>query len=261
MSQDTKDLELMDVLKKEIDKLTQKYEKIIKIRDARERQELQIEVLGQLSIFLAHEIRNPLGGILLYAELLRKSLADDPEKKEIAEKIIDCVSRLNILIQNMLTFGRELNLNRFKQPIRPIIESSIEQSASRLANKKINVEKEINELYLNCDGFWMERVFSNIINNAIDAMNEGGVIEIKVSKEGKLGVISFRDNGPGLSEHDFQNLFNVFYTTKKVGSGLGLAIVSMIIKAHGGRILAFNNKTPDGSFNGAVFRIEIESEA
>ncbi len=257
MKYDPKDVELMGVLKAEIDKLTNTYEKIIKIRDAKERQELQLEVLGQLSIFLAHEIRNPLGAILLYADVLKKSVEGDREKSELTQKIIDCVSRLNGLIQNMLTFGKELKLNSHRQPVANIIENCLGQVARQMEDKKISVRKDLQDLIVNCDSFWMERVFLNIIYNAMEVMNSGGELCIRAFAEENKGVIAFSDTGPGLSEGDFQNLFNIFYTTKKNGSGIGLAIVSRIVKAHGGIITAYNNEKGDHGYKGATFKIEL----
>jgi len=213
--------------------------------------------IGQLVGGAAHEINNPLTAILGYSELL----ADDPSVSEkarnLAEKIREQARRTRGLVNNLLSFARQSH----SEPRSPIdINTIVNTSAQfrrfdlRGQNIRIEVQAGMGIPEVRADMNQLLQVFSNIINNAVYAMQEsgGGVLTVRTLFEKGNVVILFSDTGPGM--RDPQLVFDPFYTTKPVGkgTGLGLSICYGVIRDQGGHISCYNR--PEG---GATFRIEL----
>ncbi|MGH9431390.1 MAG: ATP-binding protein [Terriglobia bacterium] len=203
----------------------------------------RLAALGQLSAGLAHEIRNPLGVIKGSAEMLSQKLqASDPISGELAGYISSEVERLNALVARFLDFARPLQLDRHAENIVPLIEKSLNSVRELHPSAKVEVQRnfEARLPQVPLDSELSERVFTNLFQNAYDAMPQGGELKIsaKRANSGKTqGVeVEIEDTGPGIAPENKEQIFNPFFTTKKSGVGLGLSIVAKIVDDHGGRI-------------------------
>jgi two-component system, NtrC family, sensor histidine kinase HydH len=231
---------------------TQRYQKLaetlaetnrrLEQAQAEARRAERLAALGQLSAGLAHEIRNPLGVIKGSAEMLQQKLgASNPLATELAGYISSEVNRLNGLVSRVLDFARPLRLERAPTEITPLVERALRNAHDQNPEAKVMVEREYADQLpqLSLDGELCERVFTNLVLNAYDAMGtEGGklkVVIVPANCNGSRGVeIDFQDTGPGVPAELREQIFNPFFTTKKTGVGLGLSIVSRIVDEHRG---------------------------
>lgn len=217
----------------------------------------RLAALGQLTAGLAHELRNPLAVIKGSAEtLMRKLASSDPLTTELAGYISSEVNRMNALVTRFLEFARPHELEQRREQIVPLIERALKAGHDRWPDAPVEVERAFaaDLPSILADGDLLERVFTNLVLNAYEAMGpSGGKLRVFAvpSKDGKRGVeITFEDTGPGIPAALREQIFNPFFTTKETGVGLGLSIVSKIIDAHRGSIRVAGE--PGG---GACFQI------
>ena len=244
---------LMETFNQATERLGQSYrtigelQKEIAEKDRQLARKTRLETLGRMAANLAHEIRNPLGGIQLYASMLRRDLESDVRKVEVLDRILGAITGLDSLVEDMLAFGREIEPRRKMQPLRPLVEQALDLARGILEPKRVRVDLSV-EAKAEVDGEMMQRVFLNIIANAAQAVREGG----RLSIAGEDRAIAFADDGPGIAPEILEKIFTPFLTTKTKGTGLGLAIAHKIVEAHGGTIEAKN-----GPGGGATFTIRL----
>ncbi|MFN3396117.1 MAG: ATP-binding protein, partial [Thermodesulfovibrionales bacterium] len=201
--------------------------------------------LGLLVSGVAHEINNPLTGILAYAELLNMRVKDEDVKKDL-EKILNSAERCKKIVENLLTFSRQKRPSRSLESINEIIDKAIELRAYWLRTSNIEIVRDyghdIPTLYI--DSQQIQQVILNIILNAehaiVDSKKEMGMIRFSTffdSKKQKV-MVKITDNGKGIPSDIIHRIFDPFFTTKPVGigTGLGLSISHGIIQEHGGSI-------------------------
>jgi PAS domain S-box-containing protein len=228
--------------------------------DLRERKELERQLLrseklsslGKLSAGIAHEINQPLTGVLTFAHLLAKKFKDDEETLRDIEVIVRETMRIRGIVQGILDFAREVPLQKEPVKIDEVLERTLrivvhQQRFFGIVLKK-EYDPDVPEIVV--DSNLMEQVFMNIILNALDAMAGSGTLTIQIRGTGGHVDVSFRDTGTGMSEDVIDKIFDPFFTTKDstegMGMGLGLAVSYGIVKNHNGDILV-SSKIGEGS--------------
>jgi signal transduction histidine kinase len=197
----------------------------------------RLAALGQLSAGLAHELRNPLGTIKASAELLQRNVSAENEiSREMAGFIASEVDRTNSLVTRFLQFARPLKLRRDNADLTQTLDRAIAQVVREAKGAAVykNYAPEIAPFPF--DAELMERVFYNLILNAVQASPPGGAVSVKTRAAGDAVEIAVIDRGVGIDPAQRDSIFNPFFTTKPEGVGLGLAIVFKIVEEHGGKI-------------------------
>ena len=229
----------------------------------------RLAALGEMAAGIAHEIRNPLGGIGLYASTLMADVADRPGAVELVKKISNGVRGLNSLVSDMLAFTKDLSLRKQEVCLGDLVGATVELARPGLLQHGVEVQVDagVEEMRVMVYARVLERVLLNMILNAAEAVGEGkgkcevrnakcemGAIAVRARRVGERVEICVEDNGPGIGTDAIEHIFDPFFTTKHTGTGLGLAIVHRIVEAHGGSITAENRVAPEC---GARFRMVI----
>lgn len=214
----------------------------IKRLEAEKNRSEKLRLMGEMAANIAHEVRNPLGSIELYASLLSRDLEGDSEKKRLAVSIIKGVRTINAVISNTLLFAKELKVSPKEHILSDIVDEVVLYLQHMIREKKVRFLNKLAEDHtVFCDSDMFKQVVMNLTVNAIDAVGENGVIEASSSEDEDYTYLSITDNGSGIDEDMLSRLFMPFQTTKAKGTGLGLSIAYKIIKAHGGDISAESN--------------------
>lgn len=219
----------------------------------------RLAALGEMAAGMAHEIRNPLGGIQLYASLLAKDVDDRPPSLELVKKISGGVKRLEALVSQVLNFAREMQIQPREADVAQIVATALELASPK--TQTLGVDVTVSgpaSLPVKVDEHLLGQAVLNLVLNAAEAMENGGgalwVTFAAGSPENgaRQFRLAIRDSGPGIPPTVLDRIFNPFFTTKDTGTGLGLAIVHRVIDAHDGTITATN---PPGG--GAQFEIRV----
>jgi two-component system NtrC family sensor kinase len=198
--------------------------------------------LGKLAAGVAHEINNPLGGILIYSHLLLEDIDKDSPYYANLEKIVKETTRCKDIVKGLLEFARPKEPEATSTNVNELLDKSLSLVGSQSLFQNIRVEKQYapDLPLIVADSAQLQQVFMNIILNAADAMRGEGSLKLSTSldADGRNISIVFSDTGPGIKEEDMKKIFDPFFTTKEVGqgTGLGLSISYSIIRKHQGTI-------------------------
>jgi signal transduction histidine kinase len=218
----------------------------------------KLAALGQLAAGVAHEINNPLGGILVYSYLLLEDLEPGAPERTQVEKIVKEATRCKEIVQGLLEFSRHMPSKMMPLNINAVIEEVISLMENHLQFQSIRLVQELDPHLppVLGDKNKLEQVFINLLMNSAESMQGEGRLTVSttVAPQGGQVLIRFKDTGPGIPEVYRSRLFDPFFTTKKVGKGvgLGLSISYGIIQKHLGRIYV-EHTGPEGT----VFVIEL----
>jgi PAS domain S-box-containing protein len=219
----------------------------------------KLAAVGQLVSGVAHELNNPLAGIMAFSQLMLAMSGATPDQQDALVTIHKEAKRAAKIVSNLLIFARQRHPERTEADLNQVLQDTLELRRYSLRTHQIEVESDYDpELPLTwADSFQLQQVVLNLLTNAEQALrNHGGEkrITLRTRREGELIVASIADSGPGIPPDALDRIFNPFFTTKAVGegTGLGLSISDAIIREHGGQI-----RVSSLLGEGATFTVEL----
>ena len=233
--------------------LAQAYEKLQQTFDQLKQTD-RLAALGTLSAGVAHEIRNPLGAIKGSVEILEKAILPQHPKREFLDIIKEETVRLNSIVSEFLKFARPPQLHLESTSMSELIDSTMVflEKEARQSRVEIIAKKDSPIPPLQLDPDQIRQVLLNVMLNGIQAMPEGGTLEVRSRLDHENAVVEICDTGEGADEVELGHLFDPFFTTKPQGTGLGLSISYQLVQSHGGKITVQKN-----ALRGLTFRIDL----
>lgn len=224
----------------------------------------RLSALGEMAAGIAHEIRNPLAAIQLYAGMAADDLQVGGEAARLASldnvlKIASAVRGMSAIVNDVLSFSRGTQPERSEVDASELLDRVVAANGPGIDEVKVHVvRKDLGQppLSVYADPGLLQQALLNLVRNAVDAMagvDEPRVLTLAVRRDEVGIVLSVSDTGPGVSEDCLERIFNPFFTTRSTGTGLGLAIVHRIADAHGGSIAVHR----EPNHGGAVFVLSL----
>lgn len=214
----------------------------------------KLAALGHVSAGMAHEIRNPLNAISLFAQILKPALAHDAEKAGYIDKLLHEVDRIDSILIKLLDASKRPQFSPEPVCLLDIINRILEDFGDQLKASGVQVEKHCAQLLppMMADVSEIEQIFSNLFANALYEMQHGGVLGIRVEHDGENIRVVVSDTGSGIPAENLSKIFDPFFTTKSKGTGFGLSVVLRIVKSYNGHI-----KVTSNAGEGTVFHLEL----
>jgi len=199
----------------------------------------KLAALGHLSAGMAHEIRNPLNSISLFAQVIKTAESAD-DRALYVEKILAEISRIDDILVKLLDVSTAPHEGSEEVSLAQVAEEVCAQFSEQFRQSGIKLEKSIAEgpLLVRADREEMHQVFSNLIVNALQAMETGGRLSIRLENASEQVKVEVEDSGQGIPEENLQKIFDPFFTTKSRGTGFGLSVVLRNVRNNGGRVWA-----------------------
>jgi signal transduction histidine kinase len=218
----------------------------------------RLAAISRITSEVAHEIKNPLNAIALHLEVLKTKV--DPATPEI-EVIGREIRRLDDIVKTFLNFSRPIELQASPVDLSEVVQEILTLMGVDAKRKNIELETIIGgDAWICGDRDLVKQAILNVVVNAIEAMDGGGRLTVRIERAGQDWQISISDSGPGIPAEHQPKLFNLYFTTKENGSGIGLAMSLRVVHLHGGTIEFFSQ-----SGGGATFRLRfpelVSSEA
>jgi signal transduction histidine kinase len=203
----------------------------------------QMMAIGQVAAGVAHELRNPLTSIKGLIQVNLRELGDRGLPTDDLEVIEHEIRRMERTLQTFLDFARPPQPDRRRQVVGPIVERVLALVGGRARKQKVEIEFQQHEpaTEAEIDGDQIQQLLLNLVLNALDAMPQGGALEVEAGspRDGHL-EIAVRDTGPGISAQNLPKVFETFVSSKETGVGLGLPLSRRIAEEHGGSLTAYN---------------------
>jgi signal transduction histidine kinase len=213
----------------------------------------RFSAIGELATMVAHDLRNPLQGIQNAAFFLKRSPSAGPKEKEMLTLIEDDVKYSDKIVNDLLDYSRNIRLETTETNPQKLIRESLALTTIPKGVEVIDETQDMPQLSVDVDK--VKRVFINVMNNAIDAMPNGGLLVLQTKATDHIVEFMVIDSGVGMSKEVMDRIFTPLYTTKARGMGFGLSICKRIVEAHGGRITV--KSTPG---KGTSFIISLPAE-
>ncbi len=216
----------------------------------------QMSALGQLAAGLAHELRNPLTSMKLLVQAAAEGGPDAALRGRDLAVVADEVARLDRSLQTFLDFARPPRLEKRQADVRQVLRQTLDLVSARATRQVVTIRSDFpaQPLLVEADHELLRQVFLNLVLNSLDALPQGGAIQVAAAG-GKAVSITVADDGPGISVDPPDQIFEPYVSTKETGLGLGLAICRRIVDAHGGQITVAN-----GPAGGAVFTVRLPGD-
>jgi PAS domain S-box-containing protein len=237
----------------------------IKALEEEMQQSKTMALIGEMAATVAHEIRNPLGAMGVWAGLLDRDFDRDDSRRQTLKKIIDGLGRLNRIVSNLLVYSRPVQARMRTVRLQDILNETVGFTEIEIARleRPVVVARRWNENYRQMvlgDPEKLEQVIMNLCLNAIQAMPDGGQLRVSLDAAPKersgFACFTISDTGSGIDKEHRERIFDPFYTTRENGTGLGLAIVKKFIDHHSGIIDIKSNKGKGTSVSVYLPKIE-----
>jgi signal transduction histidine kinase len=198
--------------------------------------------VGQVAAWIAHQIRNYLGRILMGTSALRPQSADNPAALQAHADLTRAITDMDQLVSDLLEYSRSLTLHPTSMQLNAALNVLLDGLASEFATVRLRIERDFEPDLpaVQVDVFKLEQALSNVLRNAVQAMPDGGTLRVRtcMGETADSVHVVIEDSGPGIPAEDLAKVFRPFYTTKPNGTGLGLAMAQRIVEAHGGKLSA-----------------------
>lgn len=233
-------------LREAYDELKQAYDHLVRAD--------RLASLGEVSAGIVHEIRTPLASIKGAVEILESPTTSASAKAEFCQIIRREVDRLNRLVEEFLQFARPRRPERLPMDVNEIVRAVILLCRKQATEQRVAIETHLQEPLPSVliDPEQMKQVLLNIVINGVQAMPDGGLLELTTRQSDGAVEVIIRDHGPGIDQLHLKKVFDPFFTTKQNGTGLGLSIAYRLVKQNGGDIDVFN--APGG---GCAFKLVL----
>jgi signal transduction histidine kinase len=255
--------ELSDAFNRMMDELEAAGERE-KIQRAQLAHTEKMVAVGTLAAGVAHEVNNPLAGVLACLDNLRAHPDDAEMRERYLELIRDGLKRIERTVANLLNFSRQREIRPEPTSINHNLRHVVELVGYQLRRRNVEVRFDMDEddALVMADHFQMEQLFLNLVLNAIDAMPDGGTLTLRTRVRGKKVLAEVSDTGSGIADDVRDRIFDPFFTTREVGegTGLGLSVSDSIVARHGGSI-EFDSKLDEGTSFRVSFTVMQEEPA
>ncbi len=214
----------------------------------------KLAALGHIAAGMAHEIRNPLNSINLFAQILQSAPQLDAENQEYIQKISQEVERIDNILVQMLAASKTENKQHCRVDLAAVIERVLDDSLMKIQSQGVELKLDIDRQapQIQADPLEIEQIFTNLIGNALFEMPAGGALIVSLSSDAEKLLVQVADTGPGIPQENLSRIFDPFFTTKEKGTGFGLSVVLRVVNGCGGKVSAEN--LPDA---GACFSLEL----
>lgn len=221
----------------------------------RVRQKDRLAALGEMAATVAHEIRNPLGGLKGYAALLARDLAQEDPRARLVSKIIDGANQLELVVSDLLEYTRPVHLRLEDTNCAETVDAVLRYLGEVPPGVQVHnhVGKDHRVL---ADGMKLRQTLLNVLQNAIQSIDGAGEVTITSGQDASSTVFTIRDTGRGIRPDLLEKVFSPFYTTREKGTGLGLAVAAKIVEAHGGKIWAESREGHGSRFHIRLTRVD-----
>src|SRR5215208_3517692 len=212
-------------------------------------QQERIAALGRAAAQVAHEVKNPLAGLLLYSlHLKSKSEKFSESEASLVDKIVDTINHLINRVEQILSFARPVSLNLHPGDLKRTVNHVLDLLRPQLTTNKVEVRLAVGseEAVAVFDESSMRGALMNLILNAIESMREGGTLSIAIDRTAEKLQLEITDTGRGISEEDAKRIFEPFFTTKEQGLGLGMPYAKKMIEQHGGK-MSLSSRAGEGT--------------
>jgi two-component system sensor histidine kinase HydH len=206
-----------------------------------------LAALGRMATEVAHELKNPLAGLRLYARHLEQRLGKtgDSDGEALAQKITSTVDHLAAVVQEITAFGRPPELHRVRTSVHGLLDECLAFAQAKCETPGIEVFRAYDAACPEplLDARELRKAFLNLMLNGLEALREGGRLTVTTgySAETRSVTIVIEDTGMGMSEDTLSRIFDLFFTTKPSGTGLGMALARSVVDLHGGALAVQSN--------------------
>ncbi|MFO8235663.1 MAG: [Fe-Fe] hydrogenase large subunit C-terminal domain-containing protein [Bacteroidales bacterium] len=248
----------IEKLHNSVNELAVSNEKLMSMQQAL-RQSEKMASMGQLSAGIAHELNNPLGVVIMYANILLEEVPEDSELYNDLKLIVEQTHRCKKIVGGLLNFARKNQVSRTEVDTVQLIENSCDAVIVPDNVKMVVKTDNLNGRKAYLDQEQMTQILTNLIKNAIDAMPDGGKLTIELADDEHYTIFRVHDTGKGIKPADKEKIFEPFYTTKGIGegTGLGLATAYGIVKMHKGKITVDSNDNKENGPTGTTFTVKL----
>jgi signal transduction histidine kinase/Fe-S-cluster-containing hydrogenase component 2 len=247
----------VEELHKAVDELQESNHSLETTKEALVKSE-KLASMGQLAAGIAHEVNNPLGILLLHANLLLEDCEDESQEAEDVKLIVDQANRCKKIISGLLNFARQSRVVRQPTDVTNLV-GEVMRTLPITEGISVEVIDHLEDPVAELDADQIVQVLTNLLTNAQHAMPDGGDIVVTLDGTDENVLITVHDDGVGIPEENLGKLFSPFFTTKQVGegTGLGLAVTHGIVKMHRGQITVESNADPGQGPTGTTFSISL----